>query len=929
MDVGGIHYGFIYSGYNKKDFSGGTFSNITPNVEFTGINDIGQIVGYGLTSSGYEGGFVLTPSGGLFTVSADTVDFNKLTPDQQAAVRAGADLYDGLGGDDVITLPDDGNSKKLGWTANKPFNTNSRAGDNYVILGSPGDHTIVGGLGQETYDYTTGDFANFAGFPFATFTTQTLTGGHTAFQVGGLQNKIILPGSPNDYSTITSIPIGGAWGSTSTTISTSKDNTTLPLVTIKTSEIEDVTFANAITNVVRLKGGNLTEEMAALAGDAYNKPPNGNNFPNDEISRGWHPLSAIELGMNPVGVPSAGNTYTMVDGEYTDKGVVNTENASVMVGLVNGTPTLALSFRGTDLPDPDIVDYDSFYGVLQDKFGPLLSALQSYISQEKIRQILIDGHSLGGALAQAALSENWGVSDGMVKAYTWGSPGAENAQSLANAGKANIENFEHVNDAIPKTGHLPLIPNQKQAGGEILIDSIQVSGLLNLLNAHYMGYPDTTDGAYFSDTVWLIQLASAASGDTYFNNTPLAHDLVDGTPYTSAPVQIMPGNPTFGSQQNPSTGNDDFIIGGSGNDQIHLKAGTVVASGKSGNRIIDGGGGTANALFLPYDQSTFKLTPDGNGGTVVTIANGGKLVATLYNIQTVYFADGTTWPGPAKTAQNILWQNANGQVAAWDMDGTSLTASATVAAPGPSWRTIGTGDFGGGNQSDLLLQNLSGNVAVWAMNGASPIGSAVVANPGPNWRAIGAGDFDAAGQSGILLQNTNGNIAIWDLDGASLKSSAVVANPGPNWHAIGTGDFNNDHHSDILLQNTNGNIAIWEMDGTSLTNSGVVANPGPNWKAVGTGDFNGDSHSDILLQNADGRLAIWEMMGTTMGPDSGIVSANPGPNWHAIGTDGGSDILFQNASGQVAIWNMDGIHIASSGIIAANPGTNWRAVGMS
>jgi hypothetical protein len=112
--------------------------------------------------------------------------------------------------------------------------------------------------------------------------------------------------------------------------------------------------------------------MAALAGDAYNDKPS------DEISRNWAPLSAIELGMDPSGSASFGNIYRMVDGEYSDKGLLgslNTENASVMVGLIGGISTLALSFRGTDSIG-DIIDYPSFVSLIDNKFGPLISALR-------------------------------------------------------------------------------------------------------------------------------------------------------------------------------------------------------------------------------------------------------------------------------------------------------------------------------------------------------------------------------------------------------------------------------------------------------------------------------------------------------------------------------------------------------------------------
>ncbi len=284
---------------------------------------------------------------------------------------------------------------------------------------------------------------------------------------------------------------------------------------------------------------------------------------------------------------------------------------------------------------------------------------------------------------------------------------------------------------------------------------------------------------------------------------------------------------------------------------------------------------------------------------------------------------------PAATGPNaILWQNANGETALWDVSGATLTSSAVVANPGPNWKAVGTDDFNADGHPDVLLQNTNGSVAIWALNGANLTSSTVVANPGPAWQTIGTGDFDDDGHSDILLQNTNGTVAVWEMNGSNLTSSTSVANPGPTWKAVGTGDFDDDGHSDILLQNTNGTVAIWEMNGASLESSAVVANPGVNWKVFGTGDFNGDSHSDILLQNTTGAVTIWEMNGTNL-TSSELVDPNPGPSWHAIGTNGGSDILFQNANGQPSIWDMTGPSIVGAGSISPNPGSSWRAIGLT
>ena len=194
---------------------------------------------------------------------------------------------------------------------------------------------------------------------------------------------------------------------------------------------------------------------------------------------------------------------------------------------------------------------------------------------------------------------------------------------------------------------------------------------------------------------------------------------------------------------------------------------------------------------------------------------------------------------------DILWQNANGQASIWEMNGTSQVAGGSALVgpnPGPSWKAVGTGDFNGDGHSDILWQNTNGQVAIWEMNGTSQVagGSALVGpNPGPSWKAVGTGDFNGDGHSDILWQNTNGQVAIWEMNGTSQiagGSAVLAADPGPSWKVLGADDFNGDGFSDILFQNTNGQAAIWEMNGLTQIAGGsqlVGPNPGSSWRAVG------------------------------------------------------------------------------------------------
>ncbi len=89
---------------------------------------------------------------------------------------------------------------------------------------------------------------------------------------------------------------------------------------------------------------------------------------------------------------------------------------------------------------------------------------------------------------------------------------------------------------------------------------------------------------------------------------------------------------------------------------------------------------------------------------------------------------------------DILFQNIDGAVALWLIDGTSATSQAVVQSVYPSWHVIGTGDFDGDGNSDILFQHTNGSIAIWLMNGTSPTAETFVQTVDPSWRAIGSYD---------------------------------------------------------------------------------------------------------------------------------------------------------------------------------------------
>jgi uncharacterized protein (DUF2141 family) len=131
------------------------------------------------------------------------------------------------------------------------------------------------------------------------------------------------------------------------------------------------------------------------------------------------------------------------------------------------------------------------------------------------------------------------------------------------------------------------------------------------------------------------------------------------------------------------------------------------------------------------------------------------------------------------------------------MRGTSFVAN----VPGGTWSIVGTGDFNGDGKSDILWRDTGGNVAIWEMNGTTILNASTsfVANVPGTWSVFGNGDYNGDGRSDILWRDTSGNVAIWEMNGTTVlnASTSFVANVGGTYTIVGTGDFNGDGKSDI------------------------------------------------------------------------------------------------------------------------------------
>lgn len=213
--------------------------------------------------------------------------------------------------------------------------------------------------------------------------------------------------------------------------------------------VERAQFEHLATNQVDAQTALLT--FAQAADRAYSQTA--------DLGHGWRALSTLELGMSAEGDgKNAVYHYTYRNGFYSAiaEAPVGDEPieaaAHVYFGVVDGKNTVMLAFRGTDSLS-DGQDYPRF-ALHYAKFEPLIQAVLKYVENDgyntggdKIEQVMVTGHSLGGAMVQMFMQDQRVKGDSLYTAATFGSPGAEK-----NAPDARITHVEHTADLVPLSG---------------------------------------------------------------------------------------------------------------------------------------------------------------------------------------------------------------------------------------------------------------------------------------------------------------------------------------------------------------------------------------------------------------------------------------------------------------------------------------------
>jgi len=624
-----------------------------------------------------------------------------------------------------------------------------------------------------------------------------------------------------------------------------------------------------MTNSVTLSGampgvkGSVAIEMMMLNSEVYGEKPtlehtsealayerDLNNAKDNvylsgaAVGRGWHALSAMELGILPADYGNGQLKYSFVNGVYaavmndgkTLLGDRPQANAMVLTGIVDGVKTLAISFRGTDQIS-DFLDYSPFQTHLE-KFAPLLQALLTYASDSSngIQQVLVGGHSLGGAIAQLFTQQmlNSTCPPYQVSTYTDGSPGAERP-----ANGLPIMNFVHTDDPVGNWVSTATSPLGKAtilsllAGGEIFTGAFSANSISSILAEKGIPLPQqnalvasailtpqkihsgstvyintqlgtglndvikvvehnrtsyTADVAFFLD---FVRRYSDNPSNHPFVNSPFAKSLTDNVLYTGEDIHIgIAGNDKneirIGKQ-------DNFDIGTSSDDLIYWAGGLVT-------HVVDGDSGS-NTLVIEAahpEQRFFSWTTVGNHVELVQQSlAGGREICELYNIQTLIYSDSGT------SFRINLEDHPSGNSIDWEVRIRDLTAtlpahlssgsSLSGNQGGGSPRGVGSTDFLIPN--DLIAQAEQSWVATLPTVAIQPV----------TWKIV---DLDAqqlaSSLSGIISFDTDAAGLGWFIDPTPEDESEFEATTSPSIFLakLGTDAAN---HIDLLT------VAIHEI----------------------------------------------------------------------------------------------------------------------
>ncbi len=270
---------------------------------------------------------------------------------------------------------------------------------------------------------------------------------------------------------------------------------------------------------------------------------------------------------------------------------------------------------------------------------------------------------------------------------------------------------------------------------------------------------------------------------------------------------------------------------------------------------------------------------------------------------------------------DILLRAGDGNSSRATLDDNNHLQFIPIQAPGPEWRVLGVGDFGGAHRSDLLIQNIaSGDVHVWYQFDGPPDGDSFLRNVKPGWVVETIADLDGDGKSDIVWRYvgsplnppTNpddvGVVFVWFMNGPTISEIKARGGAPVSWNLINAADLDGDGMGDLVWQSPIGTArGIFGLTGRNFINK-LLGNVPAGFTLLKAADFNGDGNADCLFRDAAGNVKIWLLNGSTHLSDIDMPAIPAGWQFYAaadLNGDGVADIVWKKPDGTLVLWLMN------------------------
>ena len=390
----------------------------------------------------------------------------------------------------------------------------------------------------------------------------------------------------------------------------------------------------------------------------------------------------------------------------------------------------------------------------------------------------------------------------------------------------------------------------------------------------------------------------------------------DGTGFT--PLHTFSGADGSGPYGALAVGSDNLLYGTTEN-------GGTSSWGTVFRVNLDGTGFQTLASFAGSAQSDAS-TPV---GTLLRVGNqlyGTSEYGGPIGFGTLFTVTGITPKATPPAPSHLLWDNASGTAAVWNLSDTNPAATAFVAGPFTGWtaKQIAQGPDG---KARLLWINTSGQAALWNLADTNPAATCSVYGPFPGWvaTALTVGPDNAAH---LLWDNTDGRVALWNTTDPNPSATCTIAGPYSGWAGVAIG-IGSDNHERLLWDNTSEQVAVWNLADANPAATCLVYGPFSGWtaKRLSVGD---DNAAHLLWDNVSGQVSLWNL--SDANPAASALVYGPYSGWSgedlSVGADSKGRLLWDNVSGQNSLWNLADASPAGTCVVAG-PYSGWTAVSVA